>query len=424
MKISDGLVYDKYSGYLIGFTDLGDKESNEACLEKENTLATHALLFYIRGLSSDLCFPLAYFATETLTCTRIMPLFWKCVAILELNCNLWVIAAISDGASPNRKFFKLHQMLDGNADAGVIYRTVNLFKANRFVYFFSDAPQPLKTSRNCLYNSRANLNEGTRYMWNNDKYMVWSHISDLYHAEVERGLKLLPKLSHDHVKLTSYSKMKVRLAVEVLSCSVAAVLRKFSPTMCLATADFCGKMDGFFDCLNVQDLKEHEMKKKPFLKPYTSQDDERLSWLKKDFLGYIDEWKKSIDERPGEFINDQKEKMFISMPTYIGLKTTTLSVIDCIKFLLSEGMPYVLTEKFNQDDCEKYFGRQRSLGRRNDNPTIQQFGYNNNTIRIQRSVRTTTGNTSGKYGGLKKNSSWFHVDDEPLKKRTRNNKRQ
>eukprot|EP00794_Sanderia_malayensis_P021080 gene21080-23134_t len=77
MKISDGLFYDKYSEDLIGFTDLGDKESNEACLEKENTLATHALLFYIRGLLSDLCFPLAYFATETLTCTQIMPLFWK-----------------------------------------------------------------------------------------------------------------------------------------------------------------------------------------------------------------------------------------------------------------------------------------------------------------------------------------------------------
>eukprot|EP00112_Aurelia_sp_Birch-Aquarium-sp1_P020172 Seg5138.2 transcript_id=Seg5138.2/GoldUCD/mRNA.D3Y31 product="hypothetical protein" protein_id=Seg5138.2/GoldUCD/D3Y31 len=109
--------------------------------------------------------------------------------------------------------------------------------------------------------------------------------------------------------------------------------------------------------------------------------------------------------------------MFISNQTYIGLKTTSLATIECVQFLLSEGMPYVLTEKLNQDDCEEYFGRQRSLGRRSDNPSLQQFGYNANTIRIQRSVRTTTGNTSGKYGGLKKNSSWYSTDNEPLKKR-------
>ncbi len=69
MKISEGLVFDKYSVKLIGFTDFGDGEINEACLQKEKTLATHALLFLVRGISSDLKFPLAYFATDGLTIT-------------------------------------------------------------------------------------------------------------------------------------------------------------------------------------------------------------------------------------------------------------------------------------------------------------------------------------------------------------------
>ena len=33
---------------------------------------------------------------------------------------------------------------------------------------------------------------------------------------------------------------------------------------------------------------------------------------------------------------------------------------------------------------EEYFRSQRKLGRLNDNPDIKTFGYNNNTIRIQR----------------------------------------
>ena len=42
MKIQSSLVFDKYSGDLIGFIDLGHPMVNFAYVEEE-TLATHAL---------------------------------------------------------------------------------------------------------------------------------------------------------------------------------------------------------------------------------------------------------------------------------------------------------------------------------------------------------------------------------------------
>ena len=39
-------------------------------------------------------------------------------------------------------------------------------------------------------------------------------------------------------------------------------------------------------------------------------------------------------------------------------------------------MSFVLTERFNQDVLEEYFGRHRSIGRRNDNPDLYNFGCN------------------------------------------------
>ena len=45
MKIQSSLVFDKYSGDLIGFIDLGDPMVNFAFVEEE-TLATHALAFF------------------------------------------------------------------------------------------------------------------------------------------------------------------------------------------------------------------------------------------------------------------------------------------------------------------------------------------------------------------------------------------
>ena len=60
------------------------------------------LVYYVQGMASDLKFSLAYFASKGITSYQIIPTFWEAGAILELSFQLKVIAAISDGASPNR----------------------------------------------------------------------------------------------------------------------------------------------------------------------------------------------------------------------------------------------------------------------------------------------------------------------------------
>ena len=42
---------------------------------------------------------------------------------------------------------------------------------------------------------------------------------------------------------------------------------------------------------------------------------------------------------------------------------------------------------YQKDDLENYFGRQRAIGRRKDNPSDRDVGYNDNTIKSQFSVR-------------------------------------
>ena len=78
--------------------------------------------------------------------------------------------------------------------------------------------------------------------------------------------------------------------------------------------------------------------------------------------------------------------MFMSWQTYEGFQISVFSVIEATKFLLKEGMEFVLTEPFCQDPAEEYFGNQQKLGRQSDSPDISSFGHNNNTIRIQRAV--------------------------------------
>ena len=88
--------------------------------------------------------------------------------------------------------------------------------------------------------------------------------------------------------------------------------------------------------------------------------------------------------------------MFLSHQTYIGLTIWMKSLTGCVRFLLGEGVEYIFAERFCQDVLEEYFGNQRKLGCRNDNQDINEFGYNNTTLCMQRCV-TSSDNTRGRF---------------------------
>ncbi|CAB3982872.1 Transposable element P transposase [Paramuricea clavata] len=297
-KIQSNLVFDKYLGDLIGFVDLGDPVTNYASLGEEDVMATHALAFLVRGMCSDFRHVIAYYFTENVTSYQLMSIFWKVVGALELLLKLPVCATVNDGASPNCKFFDLpvdlrptNFQLVRDLNCDVVHKVPNLIAVQRFIFFFADSCHLIKTARNCLYNSGSG--SCSRLMWNNGNYLMFKHIADLFYSYQEFALHTLPKLSLDHIVLTSYSKMKVKLATQVLSKSVAIALEESENDEVLGTAKFCWMINDFFDCTNVRSLTKHEKKETHSSNHTTYQDDERFSWLKDVFLNYLETWKQS-----------------------------------------------------------------------------------------------------------------------------------
>ena len=112
------------------------------------------------------------------------------------------------------------------------------------------------------------------------------------------GLSILHKIKLEHIKLTSYSKMRVNLAAQVqqsihtliivftaiqfcvttwvLSNTVANAFIREGKDYTKETAKFCQTFNKFFDCLNVRSLKECIHKRKPDMRPYNKKDDNRL----------------------------------------------------------------------------------------------------------------------------------------------------
>ena len=205
MKVQENLGWDKHTGDLIGFVDLGDPRLNYATLQKHE-VASHILVFLVCCVINPLKFSLANFATSNAKAVQMISLFWKAVGICEENCNLKVVGVTSDGASSNRSMYRMHLNMtkaeDVNNDIHVVYRTLNVFAdEKRLIYFISDPPHLIKTARNCLANSLAG--RCTRSMWNDGQYLAWNHIPKLFNDNLDCGLHLVPKITTEHIKLNT-----------------------------------------------------------------------------------------------------------------------------------------------------------------------------------------------------------------------------
>ena len=143
-----------------------------------------------------------------------MLLLWEAIGIIEPHCKLYFVATTSNGAFPNWKTYRLHNLLDGNPNSDISYRSVSLFALHRCIFFFSDAPHLIKTTRNCLYHSAYG---GSRCTWNENKHLLWGHIVKMWNEGLDNRLKVLPKLTYDHIALTPFSTTFVRYATQGLS---------------------------------------------------------------------------------------------------------------------------------------------------------------------------------------------------------------
>ena len=86
MKIKKGLVYNKHSGKIIGFTDLGDINDDLLRLEQEGEhpdVAKYVLAVMVRGTLCELEFPYAHFGTRGITADLLFPIVDEAVYRLE-----------------------------------------------------------------------------------------------------------------------------------------------------------------------------------------------------------------------------------------------------------------------------------------------------------------------------------------------------
>ena len=407
IKIKSDLVYNKHSGELIGFVNLENVSNELLELEKDNgsnKIAEYLLVLMVRGISTNLKYPLAAFASNGITSDFLYPIIWEGISILEIHVGINVLFICCDGASPNRKFFALH-----GPKNSLTYKTRNPFDANRYIYFISDVPHLLKTARNCFSNSYSHLR--SRMLWNK-KPISWMHIVQLFEQFCEFScFSPVPKLTRKHIDLSSFSLMNVSLAAQVMSNHVSKALEMYIGDTVSETAIFVKIMNDWFDIMNTKSFEEAKHARNSNLSPFRSINDVRLNWLRGVFLPYFDQWKSNVETRYGMFTEKQKSGMQLSHQTLKGLRITTWSITECIEFMLNHGADFVLTSHFNQDPLEQIFGHLRHKCGSNVNPTVNEAIHSLNTIRV-----VNTQAMAPKRGNTKVDDQ-FQLDETPLKEK-------
>ena len=159
MKISSKLVYSKSTGVLRGFLEGGDINDEMENFHRrieggdvQRPLASYVNMFMVRGLFSSLAYAFGYFAGEGFNSGQLYPIVWSATEVLE-SVGFVVRCFVSDGASPNRKFYRIHSQ-----NGQFTFKTANMHAEGRDVYFISDAPHLIKTTRNNFENSHSHNN--------------------------------------------------------------------------------------------------------------------------------------------------------------------------------------------------------------------------------------------------------------------------
>ena len=197
MSIKEFLHFDKATDSIIGREDFGEHG-------KSLKLANHALVFMVKGLTKNWKMVLGYFFySGGINTSKLKELCESAIRKVQ-EMGMKVTFTVCDQEGVHRSFFQTLGMTPENPSFAI---------NGERIHFFYDAPHLLKSLRNTLL--KYNIKIGGHII-------SWDHIKKFFTTDHEQKIRLAPKLTKRHMCEDGFSKMRVILAAQVKSGTVAA----------------------------------------------------------------------------------------------------------------------------------------------------------------------------------------------------------
>ncbi|CAH2085875.1 unnamed protein product [Euphydryas editha] len=345
MSIRKHLHYNCKLEQIQGFQDHGNHGRNEQ-------IATKALVFMLTGLRKKWKQPIAFYFSHALTADR-MTVILKEILIECFDSGINVVATVCDLSTVNIKVLRT---------LGATTREPYFSLAGREIVAILDPPHLLKCTRNLVMKHDVECTTDFQCSDQIIKGIVkWSHIKKFYNLDKNNpNFVYAPALTDQHINPNVKQQMRVKLAAQVFSHSIAAgllvkIAKNELPNEAHATASFVSKFDELFDAVNADspDLRRGK----------------RHST--------------NLTSRSPHIALFNEMRRFISSMKYLGSKTIppsqqgwihTLNAIERLwNNLQAKNIKSLSTRRLNQDPLENCFGCIRYNCGCNYNPTIEQF---------------------------------------------------
>jgi len=362
MHMKELLQYNSFTDKLEGIVDLGP------LIGRRLETANEVLVFMVQGIREKWKFPLSYhFSSHNTKADHLAKLVQQHIMKLQ-EIGLNVRMCICDMAFTNRSLYKEWNITEDQPYCNYMERKI---------YFIHDTPHLIKLVRNNLMKYDFVIKKRTGNKWEEQK-IRWLHILNFFNKDRRLTTRMAPKLTNTHMYVKDYSKMKVKLATQVLSRSVYAGMSSMISSKILKqdarpTAFFIRNMDELFDLVNISKFdRDKPCRNAKYLFDNFTLFDTHLKYLKAI----------EIPKYPHtpEFLHGLK----------LSLHGIKLLCID----LKNEGYNCVYTRRLQQDCLENFFSTIRMRGGNCQNPTASQFRHSFKCIFLARLLKNPlTSNT-------------------------------
>lgn len=361
MYITPNIQYNASSDKLKGFT---------TNYENKCKIADHVLTFMIRGIKTNYKQPVAYYFTHCLNKTDLKNIITR--VIKEVNATgLKILATICDQSATN---IAAINALISDSKASFFKKNIEwkqecIILENKKIFPLYDVPHLLKGLRNNL------LTKDLLYFDvddKNEKVIKWEYFEKLYIADKSYGeLKIMQKITEEHINRDKINKMKVKLAAQIFSHSVAVAAKHLSDAgkvdpQIKNVQSFVLMMDKLFDSLNCNTFSI--LHGKIYRAGVKAGSPHHQLWI--DAIKFLKSMKFIEKRKIGDKIC-LIEKSVPSIKNFI----KTIEGMQGIWKILSKkhGFDTMICRNFNQDPIENFFGNIRSLGIRNVAPNSVSF---------------------------------------------------
>ena len=213
-----------------------------------------------------------------------------------------------------------------------------------------DPPHLIKNIRNNFKKSGFTLNSES---------IKWEYVEQFFKMDSRLPIHMAPKLTTKHLDLPPFTAMRVRLATQLLSHSVAVGISvmcsmKHIDEDAMATASFIEKMDSLFDAFNSSSLSNSKK-----MRTAIRSGSPHISFIKECM----------------QMMSHLKQAGTVTtLPCIEGWQLSMASLISLWHTLHNDhNIQFLLTNRLNQDCLENFFSVIRGKGGPRDNPNAVQF---------------------------------------------------